>query len=262
MLLHLPRMEGYGVEPRVKNGPALAGRGAEAVRDAIIGTITTLPEQLRRSLTWDRGKELAQHAQLRSTPACRSTSPTRTAPGNGAPTRTRTDSFASTFPRARTCPAGKATSSRPLRHSTTGPAKHSAGRHQPKLSTSIYYRSKKPVLRRPVEPGQYTSIKLTTRLLRAGVEASMGSVGDSYDNALAENLWMLIKTEGLRGRTFTTRAEANLALFEYIDGFYNPRRIQERLGFLSPIEFEEKYYAEQATAEPTNLNTRHPLPTS
>ena len=62
----------------------------------------------------------------------------------------------------------------------------------------------------------------------------MGSVGDSYDNALAENLWMLIKTEGLRDRTFTTRAEANLALFEYIDGFYNSRRIQERVGFLSP----------------------------
>ncbi|WP_159049517.1 DDE-type integrase/transposase/recombinase [Streptomyces sp. NRRL WC-3618] len=69
---------------------------------------------------------------------------------------------------------------------------------------------------------QYTSIKLTTRLVRAGVRASMGSVGDSFDNALAENLWMLIKTECIRGRTFDTRAEANLALFEYIDGFYNP----------------------------------------
>lgn len=64
MLLHLPRMEGFGVEPRVKNGPALAGRGAEAVRDAIAATITTMPDQLRRTLTWDRGKELAQHAQL------------------------------------------------------------------------------------------------------------------------------------------------------------------------------------------------------
>jgi IS30 family transposase len=65
MLLHLPRMDGYGVEPRVKNGPALAGYGAEAVRDAICSTITTLPDQLRRSLTWDRGKEMTQHAQLR-----------------------------------------------------------------------------------------------------------------------------------------------------------------------------------------------------
>ena len=64
MLLHLPRMDGYG-GLRVKNGPPLAGHGAEAVRDAIASAITTLPEQLRRSLTWDRGKEMAQHAQLR-----------------------------------------------------------------------------------------------------------------------------------------------------------------------------------------------------
>jgi IS30 family transposase len=65
MLLHLPRMEGHGVELRVKNGPALAGRGAEAVREAIALTIVTLPDQLRRSVTWDRGKEMAQHVQLR-----------------------------------------------------------------------------------------------------------------------------------------------------------------------------------------------------
>jgi IS30 family transposase len=64
MLLHLPRMHGYGVESRVHNGPALAGHGAEAVRDAIAATITLLPDQLRRTLTWDRGKELAQHAKL------------------------------------------------------------------------------------------------------------------------------------------------------------------------------------------------------
>ncbi len=64
MLLHLPRMEGFGAELRVHNGPALAGRGAAAVRDAITTTITMLPDQLRQTLTWDRGKELAQHAQL------------------------------------------------------------------------------------------------------------------------------------------------------------------------------------------------------
>jgi IS30 family transposase len=64
MLLHLPRGEGYGVLPRTKNGPALAGYDAVAVRDAIATTMTTLPEQLRRSLTWDRGKEMAQHARL------------------------------------------------------------------------------------------------------------------------------------------------------------------------------------------------------
>jgi IS30 family transposase len=65
MLLHLPRMPGHGDGGRVKNGPALAGHGAAAVRDAIMRTITTLPKQLRRSLTWDQGAELGQHAQLR-----------------------------------------------------------------------------------------------------------------------------------------------------------------------------------------------------
>jgi len=65
MLLHLPPMEGHGVQPRMKNGPPLAGHGAEAVRDAIVVAITRLPEELRRSLTWDQGAEMAQHAQLR-----------------------------------------------------------------------------------------------------------------------------------------------------------------------------------------------------
>ena len=64
LLLHLPRMTGHGQEARVKNGPALAGHGAEAVRDAITHTIITLPEELRRSLTWDQGAEMAQHAGL------------------------------------------------------------------------------------------------------------------------------------------------------------------------------------------------------
>ncbi|MDO6724918.1 IS30 family transposase [Celeribacter halophilus] len=64
MLLHLPRMEGYGKGDVPKNGPALAGHGAEAVRDAIAETIMALPAGLRRSLTWDQGAEMAQHAQL------------------------------------------------------------------------------------------------------------------------------------------------------------------------------------------------------
>ena len=65
MLLHLPPMEGFGTAERVKNGPPLAGHGAQAVRDAIGAKITTLPEQLRKTLTWDQGAEMAQHAQLR-----------------------------------------------------------------------------------------------------------------------------------------------------------------------------------------------------
>jgi IS30 family transposase len=65
LLLHLPPMTGHGQEARIKNGPALAGHGAEAVRDAIARTIMTLPAELRRSLTWDQGAEMAQHADLK-----------------------------------------------------------------------------------------------------------------------------------------------------------------------------------------------------
>jgi IS30 family transposase len=65
MLLHLPHMEGHLEGLHTRHGPPLAGHGAEAVRDAITATITTLPEQLRRTLTWDQGVEMTQHAKLR-----------------------------------------------------------------------------------------------------------------------------------------------------------------------------------------------------
>jgi transposase, IS30 family len=65
MLLHLARMDSHGKKPRTKNRPALAGHGAEAVRDAIASSIQALPNELRRSLTWDQGAEMAQHARLR-----------------------------------------------------------------------------------------------------------------------------------------------------------------------------------------------------
>ena len=65
MLLHLPRMEAFGTVPHVKNGPPIAGHGAAAVNAAITAQIAGLPEQLRRSLTWDQGAEMADHAQLR-----------------------------------------------------------------------------------------------------------------------------------------------------------------------------------------------------
>ena len=65
MLIHLPREEGYRIGARTKNGPALAGYGAVTMKNALAATITTLPGQLRRSVTWDRGKEMSAHAQFK-----------------------------------------------------------------------------------------------------------------------------------------------------------------------------------------------------
>jgi putative transposase len=91
---------------------------------------------------------------------------------------------------------------------------------------------------------QYTALRFTQRLLDAGIAPSTGSTGDSFDNALAENLWSTIKVELMYwpGTTFATRSEAEHALIRYIDGWYNPRRIQAGLGGLSPDEYEETYH--------------------
>ncbi|MGH3519703.1 MAG: IS3 family transposase [Haloechinothrix sp.] len=91
---------------------------------------------------------------------------------------------------------------------------------------------------------QYTALRFTQRLADAGIAPSTGSVGDSFDNALAENLWSTIKTELLywAGIQFATRAEAEATLLRYIDGWYNPRRIQEGLGGLAPDEYEGAWH--------------------
>jgi hypothetical protein len=103
------------------------------------------------------------------------------------------------------------------------------------------------------DSGQYTALRFTQRLADAGVAPSTGSVGDSYDNALAENLWSTIKTELIYwpGNTFSTRTEADAAIFRYIDGWYNPRRIQEGLDGLSPDEFEEAWGIRRQTGSAT-----------
>ena len=102
---------------------------------------------------------------------------------------------------------------------------------------------------------QYTAVRFTQRLVDAGIAPSTGSVGDSFDNALAENLWSALKIELIYwpATTFTTRAEAEAALFRYIDGWYNPRRIQAGLSGLSPDEYEEVYYTDHDKHQPAML---------
>jgi putative transposase len=110
---------------------------------------------------------------------------------------------------------------------------------------------------------QYTSVRFTQRLVDAGIAPSTGGVGDSFDNALAENLWSTLKIELIYwpATTFATRAEAQSALFRYIDGWYNPRRIQAGLDGLSPDEYEAAWQPRQsqphsATLQPEGAETR------
>ncbi len=70
---------------------------------------------------------------------------------------------------------------------------------------------------------------------------SMGSVGDAYDNAMAESFFASLECELLDRRKFSSQAEARMACFSYIEGFYNPRRLHSALGYRSPISYEEQH---------------------
>ena len=81
-----------------------------------------------------------------------------------------------------------------------------------------------------------------------GVRPSMGSVGDAYDNAMAESFFATLECELLARCRFETQAEARLAVFDFIEGFYNPRRRHSALGYLSPNDFERQH--DKNTASP------------
>ena len=104
------------------------------------------------------------------------------------------------------------------------------------------------VLRRPVESAQYTSVAFSQHLRDAGLVASMGSVGDSYDNALAESFFGTLKGEVVDRRPWPTRAAAQLAIFEYVERWYNRRRRHSALDYLSPAEYERLWAAGVAVA--------------
>ncbi|KOV86274.1 IS3 family transposase, partial [Nocardia sp. NRRL S-836] len=90
-----------------------------------------------------------------------------------------------------------------------------------------------------------TSIRFAQRLADIGILPSMGSVGDSYDNALMENFLSTLKIELVYRNSWRTRDEAENAIFSYIDGWYNTQRIQKELGWLSPDEYEAAWHADQ-----------------
>src|SRR4029453_6173853 len=97
------------------------------------------------------------------------------------------------------------------------------------------------VLRRPVELSQYTALTFGLRCREAGVRPSMGSVGDAYDNALCESFFAPLECELLDRRRFPTQAEARMAIFDFIEGWYNPHRRHSGLDYESPIRYEQRH---------------------
>ena len=103
---------------------------------------------------------------------------------------------------------------------------------------------------------QYTSIEFGKRCREAGVRPSMGSVGDCYDNAMCESFFATLECELLDRTRFIDRDEAELAVFDFIEGFYNTRRRHSALGYLAPVIFEQR---KDPAARSGSLNGCHPL---
>ena len=107
------------------------------------------------------------------------------------------------------------------------------------LNTAIWQRGPHGVVHHSDQGSQYTSIAFGARCKEAGVRPSTGSVGDAYDNALCESVFATLECELLERRSFRSHAEARMAIFEFLEGFYNRRRRHSALGYQSPAAFED-----------------------
>ena len=114
------------------------------------------------------------------------------------------------------------------------------------LDMALGQRDARDVIHHSVHGSQYTSIAFGQRCREAGVTLSMGSVGDCYDNALCESFFATLECELIERSVFRTRDEARLAVFDFVEAFYNRKRRHSALGYLSPVAFERA--AEAAAA--------------
>ncbi len=106
------------------------------------------------------------------------------------------------------------------------------------MNMALTQRNATNVIHHSDQGSQYTSVTFGLRCKEAGVRPSMGSVGDAYDNAMCESFFATLECELLDRRKFKTKTEARMAIFQFIEGWYNPGRRHSALGYQSPINFE------------------------
>jgi len=114
------------------------------------------------------------------------------------------------------------------------------------LTMAITQRRPREVIHHSDQGAQYTSIAFGLRCREMNVKPSMGSVGDAYDNAMAESFFATLECELLDQRRFRTQAEARMAIFDFIEGWYNPHRRHSALGYRSPMNYERMCHVQTA----------------
>ena len=114
------------------------------------------------------------------------------------------------------------------------------------LEMAVRRRQPSGVIHHSDQGCQYTSVAFGKRCQEAGVRPSTGSVGDCFDNAMAESFFATLECECLDRQRFKSQQEGRMAVFDFIEGFYNPHRRHSKLGNLSPIDFEMRYARQAA----------------
>ena len=124
------------------------------------------------------------------------------------------------------------------------------------LNMALHTRKPDMVIHHSDQGTQYTSTDFKKRCRQMGVRLSMGTVGDAYDNAMAESFFATLECELLDRRSWKTKAEAKTGVFTWIEGWYNPHRRHSSLGQIAPMQFEKRY------EENKNRNPEDALPTA
>ena len=133
------------------------------------------------------------------------------------------------------------------------------------LEMAIARRKPANVIHHSDQGCQYTSLAFGSRCREEGIRPSMGSVGDAYDNAMAESFFATLECELIDRRVWETQTQARLAVFTWIEGWYNPRRLHSALGYMSPINFERKHKEQKSKPSEQPLQPASPqdgLPTA
>jgi putative transposase len=119
------------------------------------------------------------------------------------------------------------------------------------LDMALGQRRPAGVIHHSDQGSQYTSLAFGKRCELAGVRPSMGTVGDCFDNAMCESFFATLECELLNRRRFKTQVEARIAVFDFIEGWYNPHRRHSALDYLSPVNYERSYSAAPDFRSPT-----------
>jgi putative transposase len=133
------------------------------------------------------------------------------------------------------------------------------------LNMALFTRRPESVIHHSDQGSQYTSVQFGKRCQEMGVRPSMGTVGDAYDNAMAESFFATLECELIDRRVWKTHTQARLAIFTWIEGWYNPHRRHSGLGQMSPMNFERKHTEQQKQRNQPSIapatDDEHGLPT-